>query len=135
MLVPTAEVNYGYSHVFMNYPKLYVGISIATFFSFFINNYIIAKMKVEWEGKRFWLRSIISTSVGHAVFSATWVIILHFHEITSLVLLKLIIDMYIWKMTFELISTPLAAILSNWLKDIEGDIYDTNTNFNPFKLG
>lgn len=135
MLIPTAVVNYGYTHIFDNYPRLFLGVAVATFFSFFINNYIIAKWKVKWKGKRFWLRSIMSTSVGHAVFSATWVIIFHFHDIASFALFKLILDMYIWKMTFEILATPIATVISRWLRRKEGDIYDTNTNFNPFKLG
>ncbi|PIR10245.1 MAG: hypothetical protein COV52_09810 [Gammaproteobacteria bacterium CG11_big_fil_rev_8_21_14_0_20_46_22] len=134
MMIPTAVVNYGYVNVFDNYPKLYMGVAIATFFSFFINNYIISKLKIKMDGKLFWLRSIMSTSVGHAVFSATWVIIFHWHEIGSLALLKLILDMYLWKMTFEIIATPVAAFVSRWLKKKECDVYDTNTNFNPFKL-
>ena len=134
MLIPTAIVNYGYVNVFENYPRLYLGVAIATLFSFSINNYIISKLKIKMAGKHFWLRSIMSTSVGHAAFSATWVVIFHFNEIASLALLKLILDMYIWKMTFEIIATPIATVLSRWLKQKEGDIYDTNTNFNPFKL-
>ncbi len=134
MMIPTAVVHYGYSEVFNNYPRLYMGVAIATFFSFFINNYIISKLKMKMDGKLFWLRSIMSTSVGHAVFSATWVIIFHWHEIGSLALLKLILDMYLWKMTFEIIATPVAAFVSRWLKKKECDVYDTNTNFNPFKL-
>lgn len=135
MLLPTAVVNYGYAHIFSNYPKLFLGVSIASFVSFTVNNYFIAKWKIKWQGKHFWIRSIISTSIGHAIFSATWVTIFHFNEIGSLALLKLIIDMYIWKMTFEILATPIATLVSRSLKKIEGDIYDTNTNFNPFKLG
>lgn|SRR3990167_7122434 len=134
MLIPTV-VDYGYLNIFNNYPRLYLGVSIATFFSFFVNNYIIAKLKVSWEGKRFWLRSIMSTSVGHAVFSITWVIIFHLKEIDSATLLKLILDMYLFKMCFEILATPLAALVSRYLKKKEGDVYDTNTNFNPFALG
>ncbi len=134
MMIPTVVVNYGYNHIFNNYPKLYLGIAIATFFSFFTNNYIISKLKIKMEGKRFWLRSICSTSIGHAVFSTTWVLIFHWHEIASIVLLKLILSMYLWKMSFEIIATPVATWISSWLKQKEGDIYDTNTNYNPFSL-
>ncbi|MCP4473771.1 MAG: VUT family protein [Gammaproteobacteria bacterium] len=135
MLIPTAVLNYGYNHIFSNYPRLFFSIAVATFFSFFINNYIIAKLKIKMRGKYFWLRSLMSTSVGHATFSATWVIIFHWHEVGSLVILKLIGCMYLWKMTFEIVATPLATFISHWLKKREGfDLYDINTNFNPFKL-
>lgn len=134
MQIPTKVVAYGYNHVFANYPKLFFAVAIATFLSFFTNNYILAKLKIKMHGRLFWFRSITSTSVGHAVFSATWVIIFHINEISSAALLKLILDMYLWKMTFEVLATPLAALISRILKQKEGDIYDTNTNFNPFRL-
>jgi len=134
MKVPTAVVNYGYTHIFNHYPRLYLGVAAATFASFFLNNFIIAKLKVMMHGKWFWLRSLISTSIGHATFSVIWVVIFHWSEITSWALIKLILDMYIWKMSFEIIATPLATVVSRWLKRKEGDVYDTNTNFNPFSL-
>jgi len=62
------------------------------------------------------------------------VLIFHWNETSSAVLTKLIIGMYIWKMSFEVIATPLASFFSRKLKEKEGDIYDTNTNFNPFVL-
>lgn len=135
MLLPSAVVSYGYKGVFLNYPKLYAGVAIATFISFFINNTILAKLKIKMHGKRFWLRSLISTSVGHATFSATWVLIFHWGEIASGTLMKLIFCMYLWKMSFEIIATPLAASISKYLKRKEGmDPYDYDTNFNPFKI-
>ena len=135
MQLPTAVVHYGYKSIFLNYPKLYLGVALATFFSFFLNNMVLAKLKIKMQGKRFWLRSLISTSVGHATFSATWVLIFHWGEIASLTLLKLIACMYLWKMSFEIIATPLAAMISRYLKNKEGiDPYDYDTNFNPFKV-
>lgn len=135
MYIPTTLVHYGYKQVFLNYPRLFVGVSIATFVSFFLNNSILAKLKIRMQGKKFWIRSILSTSVGHASFSAIWVLIFHWYDIDSLYLVKLILCMYLWKMTFEIIATPLAVLTSSWLKRKEGiDVYDYNTNFNPFIL-
>lgn len=134
MYIPTV-VDYGYKGVFSNYPRLYLGVFIATFLSFFINNTIIAKLKVKWHGRIFWLRSLISTSIGHAIFSATWAIIFHFGEVRSTTICKLIICMYAWKMAFEILATPFVAILTDWIKKKEGfDVFDYNTNFNPFRL-
>src|SRR3989338_4385180 len=55
MLVPT-ELDYGYVQIFDNYPRLFLGVAVATFLSFLINNYIIAKLKIKMHGRRFWLR-------------------------------------------------------------------------------
>ena len=134
MLLPSGIVNYGYENIFTKYPRLFLGVSIATFCSFFINNYIIAKTKIKTEGRLFWLRSIFSTSIGHAVFSVIWIFIFHWNEVASSVLFKVILDMYIWKMAFEIAATPLASFISSRLKAIEGNRYDTNTNFNPFAI-
>ena len=135
MLIPTAVVNYHYEPIFSQYPRLFFGVALATFFSFFINNYILATLKIRMQGKRFWLRSIMSTSIGHAIFSITWVFIFHADEVASRTLLIMVACMYLWKMAFEVIATPLASLLSRWLKEREGDVYDVKTNFNPFRLG
>lgn len=134
MLVP-ANLDYGYNLIFSHYPRLYFAISIATFFSFFINNSIISKLKVKWHGKMFWIRAIIATSAGHAVFSLVWVLIYHAGEVPIDYLFKMIGAMYLWKMSFEILGTPLANIISNYLKKKEGiDAYDLNTKYNPFLI-
>lgn len=135
MKVPSVVVEYNYEDIFNLYPKLYLGVSLATFCSFFLNNAILAKLKMKMHGRKFWLRSLASTSIGHLVFSAVWVVIFHWGEIASPVIMKLIVCMYIWKMGFEIVATPLATALSNYLKKKEGiDPYDYGTNFNPFKI-
>lgn len=135
MQLPTAVLDYGYKAVFMNYPRLYFAIAIATLASFSINNTIISKLKIKFEGKRFWLRSLISTSIGHATFSIIWVTLFHWREISSFVLLKLILCMYLWKMSFEILATPMAAFLSRFIKTKEGvDPFDDDTNYNPFSM-
>lgn len=134
MQVP-AVLDYGYENVFKHYPRLYLGISIGTFFSFFINNAILAKLKLKWEGRLFWIRSLLATSAGHAAFSVIWVFIYHWGEVASKDLFILVSCMYLWKMTFELVATPLAWYISGKLKVVEGiDPYDSKTNFNPFRL-
>lgn len=134
MAIPSAYLNDPYPMIFMHYPLLFCGVAVATLVGFFLNNYIIAKLKIRMHGRRFWLRSLLSTSIGHAAFSATWVLIFHSGQLGSLVLLKLIGCMYAWKMSFELLATPLASFISQFLKRVEGEIYDTNTNFSPFSI-
>lgn len=134
MFIP-ASLDYGYKSIFMHYPRLYFAISIATFFSFFINNTIISKLKVRWDGKVFWWRAILATAVGHAFFSIIWVLIYHAGEVNIRYLFTMIGCMYLWKMSFEIAGTPLAWALESWLKKKEGfDAYDLNTNYNPFLL-
>ena len=134
MLVP-ASLDYGYEAVFSHYPRLYLSISLATFFSFYINNSIISKLKTKWDGRVFWWRAILATAVGHAFFSLIWVLAYHTGEVNISYLFKMIGCMYLWKMSFEIAGTPLAWGLETWLKKKEGfDAYDTSTSYNPFLL-
>lgn len=134
MQMPTI-LDYGYNAIFSHYPRLYLAISIATLFSFTVNNAIVSKLKTRWDGQVFWLRSICATGVGHIIFSIVWVVVYHFGEVELSYLLKMICCMYIWKMIFEILATPLASFLSWFLKEREGiDAYDIKTNYNPFIL-
>lgn len=131
----STKLDYGYKEVFLNYPKLYLSISIATFVSFFVNNSMVSKLKTRWLGRFFWIRALLATAVGHALFSAIWVLMFHIGEVNTSYLLKMIASMYALKMSFEIFATPFANALSNYLKRKEGfDLYDININYNPFKF-
>ncbi len=43
---------------------------------------------------------------------------------------------YILKVGIEVIMTPITLVIIRWLKGAEHeDYYDTNTDFNPFRVG
>lgn len=134
MYVP-AKLDYGYAAVFDHYPRLYFSIAIATFAAFFVNNMIVSKLKIRWEGKLFWWRAILATAVGHAIFSIVWVLMYHVGEVDVHYLWKMILCMYVWKISFEIAGTPFANALSKYIKKREGfDVYDKDTNYNPFLM-
>jgi uncharacterized integral membrane protein (TIGR00697 family) len=138
MLVPSAPVDangQAFIKVFNNYPKAFAGIGLATVSGFLTNNYILAKLKILAQGKHYWLRSIISTSIGHLVFSFVWATIFYSGKMPALDIIKIISYIYCWKIIFEIVLTPFSALTASWLKKKEGvDIYDYNTNFTPFSL-
>jgi hypothetical protein len=68
MQVP-AKLDYGYAAIFNHYPRLYFSIAVATFTAFFVNNTVVSKLKIKWDGKLFWWRSIIAAAIGHIIFS------------------------------------------------------------------
>ena len=50
-------------------------------------------------------------------------------------LLNLMATIYVFKVSYEILATPFTYKIVNFLKKAEGvDVYDTNTNFNPFKV-
>lgn len=130
---PTAYLNYGNLSIFSAYPRLFVGIALSTIAGVFINNYILAKLKILLSGRYYWWRSFLATAIGHAVFSIIWVLIFHTNKINDHAMRYLLLSMYIWKISCEIIATPICCIIASWLKNHENiDIYDNTTNFNPF---
>src|SRR3990167_7205638 len=53
-----------YARVFGVIPRVLVGGWIAVFAGDILNNYVLAKMKVQMNGKHLWMRTISSTIVG-----------------------------------------------------------------------
>lgn len=101
----------------------------------FVNIYTISKFKILTRGKYFLFRSIASTLVGEAVFIIIVGLMgfLGFMSIDHIV--RFIISDYVLKIGFACLFVIPAYVIQRILKRIEGvDVYDINTNFNPFKL-
>ncbi|GEM_PF-846066 len=124
-----------FNMVASTYPRHFIAFIFALYSGAIVNQYIIAKLKLRWNGKQLWLRSIISVFTGDFVYQIIGSLIsrfgvLHMSEIFTYDLLS-----YFYKLSFELSSVPIVYILSNYLKNLEEiDIYDNNANFNPFKI-
>jgi hypothetical protein len=113
-----------------------VAASLLAFFAGeFSNSYILAKMKLLTGGKYLWLRTISSTLVGEGVDSLLFVLIATLAGVFPwAVFLSLAVTNYIFKVSIEVLMTPLTYRLVNFLKTRESeDYYDWKTDFNPFK--
>jgi uncharacterized integral membrane protein (TIGR00697 family) len=92
-------------------------------------------MKVLTKGKWLWSRTIGSTIVGQLLDSAIFVFIAFFGLLSNSLLIILFISNYIFKVSFEVILTPLTYKVISYLKKTEQeDYYDVNTNFNPLLI-
>jgi queuosine precursor transporter len=138
MKVPSAVIDrdgIAFETVFSKYPKAYLGIGSATVISFLTNSYILAKLKILAKGRLYWLRSIFSTAVGHAIFSLTWAIIFYSGMMSFQDTLRIAFNIYGLKLASEFLLTPFSATLAAWLKFKEGvDVFDYKTNFTFFSL-
>ena len=92
-------------------------------------------MKLLTRGKHLWLRTISSTLVGEGVDSLLFVLIATLAGVFPwAAFLSIAVTNYIFKVTIEVVMTPLTYRLVNFLKTRESeDFYDWKTNFNPFK--
>ena len=114
------------------------GIVLASLTGFllgeFSNSFILARMKILTRGRWLWSRTIGSTLVGELVDSALFVIVASaFGVFPWSLFLTLTVTNYLFKVTVEVLMTPLTYLVVNALKRAEGeDHYDRDTNFNPF---
>jgi queuosine precursor transporter len=119
--------------VFYQVPRMIAASLIAFWAGEFTNSYVLAKMKLLTGGRHLWMRTIGSTVAGQAVDTAT-VITLAFAGRTDWGTIgNMIVSGYLFKVVYEALATPLTYLIVNALKRAEGvDVYDTDTNFNPF---
>lgn len=122
-----------YAKVFNFVPRLVVASLIAYWCGEFANAFVMARLKVVTEGKMLWVRTIGSTAVGQMVDTVVVIVIAFGGTVGISTLVNLIFSGYIGKVVYEAAMTPVTYLVVNGLKKSEGiDVYDTNTDFNPF---
>ena len=83
-----------------------------------------------------WTRTISSTIVGQGADSAIFICIAFFGILPNGGLLTAIVSQWLFKVTYEVLATPLTYLIVNKLKRAENeDYFDRKTDFNPISLG
>ncbi len=124
-----------YNFVLGPLPRIFMGDILGILIGSFSNVYVISKWKVLVHGKYFWIRSLCSTAVGAFVATLIAFIIMYSHVLPLSKIVELIFASYTVKLIFAVISVFPASIIVVILKRFEGiDVYDYDTNFNPFKF-
>ena len=119
--------------VFYTVPRFILASLIAFWLGEFTNSYTLAKMKLWTEGKYLWTRTIGSTVTGQFVDTTVLILIAFGGHTAWSTMFNLIISGYLAKVIYEVLATPLTYLVVNRLKRAEGvDVYDRDTNFNPF---
>ncbi len=124
-----------YARVLGESPRLVVASLTAYLLGEFLNAFVLARLKIATKGRMLWTRTIGSTVIGQGVDSAVF-ITLGFAGTQPWSLLIIIIrDVWVVKVLYEVIATPLTYALVTALKRIEGiDTYDRDTKFAPIPL-
>jgi uncharacterized integral membrane protein (TIGR00697 family) len=114
-------------------PRLVLASLIAYWAGEFTNSYVLAKMKIRTSGRHLWSRTIGSTVVGEGVDSLVFSLVAFYGTMPLPALLNLMGTIYVFKVLFEALATPITYKVINFLKRREGvDVYDRDTKFNPF---
>jgi len=113
-------------------PRIVLGSLAAYLVGEFVNSYILAKLKVKFGGKKFWLRALGSTVIGQFL-DTTIFLLIAFAGILPWDLIWIIwLTNYIFKIGVEILLLPVTYRVVAWLKVSEHiDVFDKKTNFNP----
>jgi queuosine precursor transporter len=129
------EAQQAYQAILGFTPRLLVASFIAYLAGEFLNSFVLAKLKVKTQGRYLWLRTITSTLVGQGVDSIIFLSIAFYGIFASADLGRAILSQWAFKVSYEILATPLTYLVVNRLKRLESeDFYDRETNFNPVKF-
>jgi queuosine precursor transporter len=121
--------------VFGNTWRIVAGSMIAFWIGDFVNSYVMARMKVLTRGRHLWARTIGSTAVGQLVDTLVFYPIAFAGIWTTSSLVAAVTFNWVFKVSVEVVFTPVTYAVVGWLKRTEReDYYDENTNFTPFSL-
>ena len=116
-------------------PRIVLASLIAFLCGEFINSVILAKMKVRTEGRALWARAMGSTLFGQAVDTAVFLAIAFGGVFTTATMIDIFRSNYIFKVGVEILFLPVTYMVVKYLKKSEGvDVYDRDTDFNPFSI-
>ena len=104
-------------------------------FGEFLNIYVLAKWKIKVKGRYFPFRSVCTTAIGQGFLSIIVDSLAFYGKVTNQQLLTMMLTGWAIKMIYSLCFVMPAWALVHHLKKRENiDVYDTKTNFNPFRF-
>jgi uncharacterized integral membrane protein (TIGR00697 family) len=104
---------------------------IATVCSYFLNCYIFSKLYFSFDGKYLGLRCMISTAIGELVFSMIWTPIYFWGKLDIHSIQILVLNQYLFKVSFEFITLPITYLLIYLLGKFENPVEIKYKNFTP----
>jgi uncharacterized integral membrane protein (TIGR00697 family) len=129
------EHQQAYEAILGTTPRIVLGSLLAYFAGEFSNSYTLARMKVLTQGRWLWTRTIGSTLIGEGVDTLLFVSIAFAGTLPWSLFWSIVASNYVFKCSLEAAMTPVTYQITNFLKRTENeDVFDTETDFNPFKI-
>ena len=124
-----------YARVLGQTPRLVLASLTAYLCGEFLNAFVLARLKVLTRGRFLWTRTIGSTLIGQGVDSVVFITIAFAGTQPWSLLLVIIRDVWVVKVAYEIVATPLTYAIVTVLKRWEHvDAYDRDTNFAPIPV-
>ena len=126
-------MNAHYSETF----KYIIRTNIVSCFSvtsgMFTNAFLMSKMKIWMNGKRFMARTILSSAISEFVLCFVAYSFLYFGLKSFSEIWHIILTVWYYKLFFAIVVAPLVSFLSKIVKSLENsDVYDFGVDYNPF---
>lgn len=134
---PDWKLQSAFNDIIISCSRIIIASLISFFLSFFLNSYIMSKMKVCSHNKSRSLikRILVSNFLSISVDVVCFITLAFFGSFSFFLFLKLLTFAYVKRLIFEILFLPIIWYAIDKIKTREGfEIYDTNTNFNPFSL-
>ena len=123
-----------YAAVMGTTPRVAIASFAGYLFGEFSNSIILSRLKVKTKGKNLWMRTILSTVVGEGLDSVIFIMISFWGTMDNFVVLQMILFQYLFKVSYEVIFTPLTYLVVKAIKKAEGiDVYDEGVRYNILK--
>ena len=124
-----------FNSLFAMVPKTTAASLVAFFVGSTVNAWIMSRMKVVSDGRRFGLRAILSSLGGEIADSAIFFPVVFWGILTLPEALKLAGMQVFTKVLYEIVALPLTSWFVRRVKRAEGiDTYDRHISYNPFKI-
>lgn len=121
--------------IFGQVPRIVIASLTAFWIGEFVNSFVLAKMKLLFEGKFLWMRTIGSTVLGEIADCLIFYPIAFYGIWSNEQLIGVMVGNYFIKVLWETLATPFTYLIVGFLKRAEHeDYYDKDTDFNPFSL-
>jgi hypothetical protein len=131
---PTWKGQAALAEVFGQVPRIFIA-SIAAFWAGeMANAFVLARLKLLTGGKMLWTRTIGSTVVGQGVDTLIFYPLAFWGLWEPELVFSVMATNYALKVLWEALLTPVTYKVVAWFKAAEGlDVFDTGTDFTPFK--
>lgn len=121
--------------ILLSTPRIVLASIVAYFVGEFANSYVLSRMKIAFQGKQLWKRTIGSTIIGEMLDTSIFIVLAFWGVFPADLIVKLIFSNYVLKVGIEILSTPITYRVVSFLKRREGvDVFDNGVDYNPFRL-
>jgi uncharacterized integral membrane protein (TIGR00697 family) len=117
-------------------PRIVLASLAAYWVGEFANSIVLSLLKKATRGRWLWTRTIASTVVGQGLDTIIFIALGFAGLVPGPVLAQMMLAQYLFKVTYEVLLTPLTYLVVGAVKRREGiDAFDTGVAYNPFRLG